>query len=172
MKHIIQIHLEHQTDVILDIAIPSDKSLEDLHYTIINALKLDNNEMASFYMTNEEFELLQEIPLFKIDEQDNSMLNMSEITIASVLPNTNSQLIYVYDFLKMWRFLIYYSKASKNKSDKIEVINSIGEMPKEAPELSFETEKEFDSFDRGFEHLDSDLDGFNEELDKSNESEH
>tara|TARA_B100001250_G_scaffold412010_1_gene442097 strand:- start:959 stop:1465 length:507 start_codon:yes stop_codon:yes gene_type:complete len=168
MKHIIQIHLEHKTDVILDIEIPSEKSLEDLHYTIINSLKLDKNEMASFYMTNEKFELLQEIPLFKIDEQDNSMLNMSEITIASVLPNTNSQLIYIYDFLKMWRFLIYYSKESKNKSDKIEVINSIGEMPKEAPELSFEPEKEFSPFDREFEGLDSDL----EDFDKSNESEY
>ena len=161
MKHIIQIHLEHKTDVIRDIEIPSDKSLEDLHYAIIDALELNKNEIASFYMTNEEFELLQEIPLFKIDEEDSSMLDMSEITIASVFPKIDSQLIYVYDFLKMWRFLVSYSKETENKSEKIEVINSIGEMPKEAPEIIFEAEKEFDPFDGSFE-----------DFDKLNESEH
>jgi hypothetical protein len=154
MKHIIQIHLEHKTDVIRDIEIPSEKSLEDLHDVIIGSLELDKNEMASFYMTNEKFELLQEIPLFKIDEKDNSMLDMSEITIASVFTKIDSQLIYVYDFLKMWRFLISYSKETENKSETINVINSIGKMPKEAPEIIFEAEKEFDPFDGAFEDFD------------------
>ena len=72
MKHIIRIQLEHKTDVIRDIEIPSSKSLKDLHYTIIESLKLDKNEIASFYMTNEELELLEEIPLFKINEEDNN----------------------------------------------------------------------------------------------------
>ena len=53
MKHLILVQLEHKTDVIIDIEIPSNKSLEDLHYTIIDSLKLDENEIASFYMTNE-----------------------------------------------------------------------------------------------------------------------
>ena len=43
MKHIIQVQLEHKTDVIRDIEISSNKSLEDLHYTIIDSLKLDKN---------------------------------------------------------------------------------------------------------------------------------
>ena len=154
MKHVIQIHLEYKTDVIRDIEIPSNKSLADLHHTIIDSLELDKNQMASFYMTNEEFELLQEIPLFKIDEKDNSILDMSEITIASVFTKIDSQLIYVYDFLKMWRFLISYSKKTKNKSEAIDVINSIGKMPKEAPEIIFEAEKEFDPFDGVFEDFD------------------
>ena len=138
MKHIIRLQLEHKTDVIRDIEIPSNKSLEDLHYTIIDSLKLDENEMASFYITNEELELLDEIPLFKIDNEDNSMVNMSKITISSVFQEINSQLIYIYDFLNMWRFLISYSKEIESKSEKIKVINSIGKMPKEAPEIIFE----------------------------------
>ena len=162
MKHIIRIQLEHKTDVIRDIEIPSNKSLEDLHYTIIDSLKLDKNEIASFYITNETLELLQEIPLFKIDEKDNSILDMSEITIASVFPNINSQLIYVYDFLKMWRFLISYSKETENKSETIDVINSIGKMPKEAPEIIFEAEKEFDPFNKVLEKFDSDFEKLNE----------
>ena len=134
MKHIIQIHLEHKNDVIRDIEIPSEKSLKDLHYTIIDCLKLEKNEMASFYMTNEDFELLQEIPLFKIDDKDYSMLDMSEITIASVFPNIDSQLIYVYDFLKMWRFLVSYSKETKNESKKIHLKVSLEKLYQELDE--------------------------------------
>ena len=137
MNHIIRIHLEHKTDVIRDIKIPSNKSLKELHYAIINALAIKNNEMASFYITNDKLELLQEIPLFKIDEKDNSMLDMSEITISSIFPDLNSQLIYIYDFLKMWRFLISYEKETKDNTKSIEVINSIGYMPEEAPEIVF-----------------------------------
>jgi hypothetical protein len=158
MTKIIRIHLEHKNDVIRDIAISSEKTLEDLHFEIIDSLKLDKNEMASFYMTNDEFELLQEIPLFKIDDKENSMLGMNEITVGTVFPEVNSQLLYVYDFLKMWRFSITFTEDSENETTENICIKSIGEMPKEAPEIQFEAKKEFDPFDAAFE----DFDEFNE----------
>ena len=158
MIKIIRIHLEYKEDVIRDIAIASEKTIEDLHFEIIDALKLDENEMASFYMTNDEFELLQEIPLFKIDEKENSMLAMNEITVGAVFPEVNSQLLYVYDFLKMWRFSITFIEESDNETTENSCIKSIGEMPKEAPEIQFEAKKEFDPFDTAFE----DFDEFNE----------
>ncbi|MEC7646012.1 MAG: hypothetical protein VX689_00845 [Bacteroidota bacterium] len=145
MKHIIRIQLEHKTDVIREMAIPSSKSLKDLHDTIVKSLNLNKNEIASFYMTNEELELLEEIPLFKINEEDNSMCDMSEMKIASVFQTINNQLIYIYDFLKMWRFLISCSTTTKDESKEIKIINSIGKMPEEAPEIIFESENKFDS---------------------------
>ena len=158
MIKIIRIHLEYKEDVIRDITIASEKTIEDLHFEIIDALKLDKNEMASFYITNDEFELLQEIPLFKIDEKENSMLAMNEITVGAVFPEVNSQLLYVYDFLKMWRFSITFIEESDNETTENSCIKSIGEMPKEAPEIKFEAKKEFDPFDTAFE----DFDEFNE----------
>ena len=146
MKHVIRTQLEHTTDVIIDIEIASNRSLEDLHYAIINALSLNKNEIASFYITNEQFELLQEIPLFKIDEQDNSMFDMSKMTIASVFQKVDSQLIYIYDFLKMWRFLVSYLEETENNTEITKVINSVGKMPKEAPEIIFQSEKEVTCF--------------------------
>ena len=154
MTKIIRIHLEHKDDVIRDIAISSEKTIEDLHFEIIDALKLDKNEMASFYITNDEFELLQEIPLFKIDEKENSMLAMNEITVGAVFPEVNSQLLYVYDFLKMWRFSITFIEKSDNETTENSCIKSIGEMPKEAPEIQFEAKKECDPFDNAFEDFD------------------
>ena len=154
MTKIIRIHLEHKDDVIRDIAISSEKTIEYLHFEIIDALKLDKNEMASFYMTNDEFELLQEIPLFKIDDKENSMLGMNEITVGAVFQEVNSQLLYVYDFLKMWRFSITFIEESDNETTENSCIKSIGEMPKEAPEIQFEAKKEFDPFDTDFEDFD------------------
>ncbi len=156
MKHIIQIHLEHKDDVIRDIEIPSNKSLKDLHLTIIKSLKLDKYEMASFYKTNDNFDLLQEIPLFKIDNKDHEMLDMNQIKIEHILPEVNDNLIYIYDFLKMWRFLISYSKKSTDKTNNIKVINSIGIMPKEAPNILFEEKSDdiFNNYDQDLDKID------------------
>ena len=165
MKHIIRIQLEHKTDVIIDIEIPSSTSLEDLHYTIIDSLKLDKKEIASFYMTNEELELLEEIPLFKINEEENSMCEMREIKIESVFQTINNQLIYIYNFLKMWRFLVSCSKITEDECEETKIINSIGEMPEEAPEIIFESTQQFDPSEQ--------LGGaFDEEFDELNETEY
>ena len=144
MKHIIQIHLEHKTDVLREIEILTNNSLKDLHNMIKKTLKLEDNQMASFYKTNEEFELLKEIPLFKIDEKDIHMPDMSEMTISSAFPKANSKLIYVYDFLKMWRFLATYSRNSMSKSKTNRIIKNIGDMPIDAPDVIFEADSKFD----------------------------
>ena len=158
MKYIIRIQLEHKTDVIREIEIASSKSLKDLHDTIVKSLNLNENEIASFYMTNEELELLEEIPLFKINEEENSMYDMSEMKIESVFQTINNQLIYIYDFLKMWRFLISCSTIKQDESKKIKIINSIGKMPKEAPEIIFESENKFDSSEDLGENLHDEFD--------------
>ena len=153
MKHIIRIHLENKEDVIRDIEITETHNLEQLHFAIVDAFELEKNEMASFYMTNDEFELLQEIPLFSIEDKNNSMLGMNEIVISSVFRSEGNRLLYVYDFLNMWRFLITFHASSENTTDETIFINKIGKMPKEAPEITFEAEKEFDPFEEAFDEF-------------------
>jgi len=158
MKSTIQVHLEYKEDVIRDIEIASTSNLEDLHLAIITAFELDKNELASFYMTNEDFELLQEIPLFAVDDKENPMLGMNEVILSSILFNEGAQLLYVYDFMKMWRFLITLTETNEEKITTANCIKSIGKMPKDAPEISFKAEKEFDPFEDAFD----DFDEFNE----------
>ena len=153
MKHIIRIHLENKEDVIRDIEIIATHNLEQLHFAIVDAFELEKNEMASFYMTNDEFELLQEIPLFSIEEKNNSMLAMNEIILSSVFRLEGNQLLYIYDFLKMWRFLITFHTRSEDKTDETVCINKIGKMPKEAPKITFKAEKEFDPFEEAFDEF-------------------
>tara|TARA_B100002052_G_scaffold95601_1_gene88228 strand:+ start:5740 stop:6213 length:474 start_codon:yes stop_codon:yes gene_type:complete len=145
MNYIIQIHLEHEKDIIRKIEICEDSNLYILHNKIVESLNLDQNQMASFYFTNEKLDLKKEIPLFNIDENEN--IEMSNIKIKSAFCNINDQLIYVYDFLKMWRFLVTYEKTSKSETEETKVIYSVGEMPKKAPDIIFKSENDSESSD-------------------------
>jgi hypothetical protein len=154
MKNIIQAHLEYKKDVIRDIEINSANNLEELHKAIVIAFDLDKNQLASFYITNDEFELLQEIPLLSVVDKENSMLGMSDIILSSILKEEGSKLLYVYDFMKMWRFLITLTQITDEEITKAKCINSIGIIPEDAPEIIFKTEKEFDPFDEAFDDFD------------------
>tara|TARA_B100000767_G_scaffold43090_1_gene37017 strand:+ start:1418 stop:1900 length:483 start_codon:yes stop_codon:yes gene_type:complete len=153
MKSIIQIHLEYKKDVVRDIEINSISNLEELHHAIVKAFELDENELASFYITNDEFELLQEIPLFRVEDKDNSMLGMSDIILSSILKEEGAQLLYIYDFMKMWRFLITLNEINEDKITNSKCINSLGIMPEDAPEISFKAEKKFDPFGEAFDEF-------------------
>jgi len=154
MKYLIKVFLESKEDVIRDIEINSNKSFEELHFAIIDSLALDKNEMASFYITNDNFELLKEIPLYVMNEEDRVTKSMKETTISSVLTEEGNQLIYVYDFLNMWRFLVQLHKCEDKIVEQTMCIHKIGKMPKDAPKIQFEAEKEFDPFEDAFDDSD------------------
>tara|TARA_B100000965_G_C19391282_1_gene669075 strand:- start:328 stop:777 length:450 start_codon:yes stop_codon:yes gene_type:complete len=133
MKYNIRITLESKEDVIREIEINSDCFMSELHYFIIDAFGLDNKELASFYTVNSELELEDEFPL--ISFQDNSS-NMENTKLESVLTNVNDKLIYVFDYMKMWRFLIDLIKIETDFKEK-KCTLKIGKIPDEAPEVIF-----------------------------------
>ena len=133
MKYNIRITLESKEDVIREIEINSDCFMSELHYFIIDAFGLDKKELASFYIVNSELELEDEFPL--ISFQDNSS-NMENTKLESVLTNVNDKLIYVFDYMKMWRFLIDLIKIETDFKEK-KCTLKIGEIPDEAPEVIF-----------------------------------
>ena len=99
MNYIIQINLEHKESIMREISISSNNNLEELHYKIIDIFKLDKNEIGSFYTTNSELEIIQEISLINMDNKEQS-LQMKDIKIKDILNKKDQHLIYVYDFLK------------------------------------------------------------------------
>ena len=112
MKKILEINLEHKDDVIREIEI-NPKNLEFLHHSIIDVFGLKENELASFYTVNNKLETRQEIPLLNFNSEDKDLIEMRNYEISSVLANEGDQVIYVYDFMKMWRFLITLKKKNK-----------------------------------------------------------
>jgi hypothetical protein len=68
---------------------------------------------------------------------------MSDVLIGDVINNQNSKLIYVYDFLNMWTFLVQLVEVAEGIKgiDYPNTIFSKGEIPEKAPEKKFKSEK-------------------------------
>jgi len=142
MKYCLRITLESKEDIVREIEINSDILLSDLHYFIIEVFGLDNKELASFYIVDNELELLEEIPLFSFEEHTRSMEN---IKLNSLLIEKTDKLLYVFDYMKMWRFLVELIDIDKDFIEK-KCTFQIGKIPNEAPKIIFSKEKENDFY--------------------------
>ena len=133
MKYNIRVILESKEDVIRDIEINSDCLLSELHYYLIECFDLNKNELASFYTTNNELAIIDEIPLVSFEDIGP---NMENTKLEIVLDEHNNNLIYVHDYMKMWRFLIELKSKDVDFNIK-KCVSKIGKMPNEAPEINF-----------------------------------
>ena len=165
MIYKIRLILDTKEDVIRDVAIGYNGTLEDLHNAISNAFGFEGNEMAAFYLTDNDWNQGEEIPLFDMSEAGESM-SMQHFTIKDVLPEEENKLIYVYDFLAMWTFYVELMVIEEN-TNQVELpslLFSVGVVPEEAPEKEFKGENiggndgydDFDNYD------DLDFDNFDE----------
>ena len=143
MKYNIRVILESKEDVIRNIEINSNCLLSELHYYLIECFDLNKNELASFYTTNNELEINDEIPLISFEDRGSNMQNTK---LEVVLDEHSNNLIYVYDYMKMWRFLIEL-KSKEEDFDFKKCLSKIGKMPKEAPEINFSLENQNDDED-------------------------
>ena len=144
--------LESKENVIRELVINEDLTLDMLHFEIIKKFNLDRYEMASFYQVDSELNLEKEYSLIDTNELEQSNLTMNKVSISSVLFEKKCRLIYIHDFLKMWRFYIEYVEQVNSK-EKI-YLSSIGKMPNEAPEIIFKSENKIRNSDSFKSQLD------------------
>jgi len=137
-----------EEDIFRDIEIRKSDTLEDLHNTITQSFGFDGTEMASFYISDDEWNQGEEISLFDMSEGINSVKLMNETLLEDVVDDTKTKLIYVYDFLSMWTFLVELGEIVEVAEglDYPNLMYVHGQIPNEAPEKSFETD-ESDDFD-------------------------
>ncbi len=134
--------LDAKEDVFRDIEIDSESTLEELHNSITQAFGFEGNEMASFYESNEEWSQGEEIALFDVSEGMNSIRIMNETSIDDVTYREQPRLIYVYDFLNMWTFLVELADIAEVDPEQTypNLMFAHGEIPEEAPEKEFVAE--------------------------------
>ena len=149
--------LDYNDDVFREILINTENTLEDLHKVIVSAFALKPEEMAAFYLTNEDWEQGEEIPLIAMEPNSREMQNIS---VNDIFQNTE-KLLYVNDFLTLWRFMIEVEEIGEIKEvEEAEVLLSFGKMPDEAPTVRFISNEESYSEDEDV-YYDT-LDEFNE----------
>jgi hypothetical protein len=132
-----------EEDIFRDIEIRKTDTLEDLHNTITQSFGFDGTEMASFYVSDEEWNQGEEISLFDMSEGVNAVKLMNSVLIEDVLDADKTRIIYVYDFMNMWTFLVELGEIVEESQgvDYPNLMFVIGQIPMEAPEKSFEAEK-------------------------------
>lgn len=161
-----RIILDNDTEdnVFRDLEIREDDTLEDLHNAITQSFGFDGSEMASFYVSDDQWSQGEEYSLFDMSEFGDAKL-MEETSINDVVHEATTKLIYVYDFLSMWTFFVELAEIVEetDSADYPNLLFSHGQIPDEAPEKSFQTEdfEEFNEFEDDldiddYDHLDFD----------------
>lgn len=154
--------LDAEDDVFRDIAIQEDDTLEDLHNAIVNAFGFDGMEVASFYTCDDQWNQEEEIPMFDSGDVPGEMKIMSDYALNQLLSEDQTKIIYVYDFINMWTFLVELAAVEESEAGVTypNLLFSHGELPAAAPEKEFEAEKEdfYSEFEDDLD--DDDLDMF------------
>ena len=143
MIYRLRVILDNDTDddIFRDIEIRKTDTFEDLHNVLTQSFGFDGSEMASFYSSNDQWEQVQEIALFDMGGNSDVMM-MNETIIEDLINEDNNKLIYIYDFLNMWTFLIELGEIVEEAqgTDYPNLMFVCGQVPSEAPEKQFEAE--------------------------------
>jgi hypothetical protein len=136
-------------DIFRDIEIRNTDSLEDLHNVITQSFGFDGSEMASFYLSDDEWNQGEEISLFDVNEGGTDIQLMSQTTIDSVVSESRTKLLYIYDFLSMWTFMVELGEIVEEAqgTDYPNLLFVHGQVPSDAPEKVFEAKSSDDSYD-------------------------
>lgn len=159
--------LDAEEDVFRDIAIEENDTLEDLHNAIVNAFGFDGMEVASFYTCDDTWNQEDEIPMFDTGDVPGENRIMSDYQLSDILDRENTKIIYVYDFINMWTFLVELAAIDQPEAGATypDLLFTHGQMPAQALEKSFEADyDEGESYHDFEDDLDQDdLDGFGDD---------
>ncbi len=159
--------LDAEDDVFRDVAIDENDTLEDLHNALFNAFGFDGLEVASFYTCDETWNQEEEISLFDTGDVVGEQRIMSDYVLNELLNKQQTKIIYVYDFINMWTFLVELAAIEEEVTGQNypNLMFSHGELPEAAPEKEFEADMNSDVYNEEFEDdLDQDdLDAFGDD---------
>ena len=146
-----------EDDIFRDLEIRESDSLEDLHNIITQSFGFDGTEMASFYISDEQWNQGEEISLFDLSDENSGRL-MNETILNDVVHEAQPKLIYVYDFLSMWTFYVELAEIVEEaeSTDYPNLMFVHGQIPDTAPERLFESEGGEDIFNEFEDDLDID----------------
>jgi hypothetical protein len=158
MVYKFRVILDAEEDIFRDIAILSEDTLEDLHNAIFNSFGFDGMEVASFYTCDDTWNQEDEIPMFDAGDVPGEQKTMSDYQLEDLLDKQNTKIIYVYDFINMWTFLVELAAIEDQNPGNIypETIFSHGEMPDEGIEKNFEADMHDDIYGEFEDDLDED----------------
>tara|TARA_R110002072_G_scaffold234192_1_gene391753 strand:- start:10009 stop:10527 length:519 start_codon:yes stop_codon:yes gene_type:complete len=164
LKFRILLDSKSKNEVFRDILISDSDNFESFYKAILKAYNFNEDQMASFYMSNHNWDKGFEISLFDMTfgEDDTQILPgiMSESIIREYIQDPDQKMILVHDFLRMWMFLVELIGIEKENPAEPKLVLAVGDAPledskpQENEDLQFETDSEIgddeeDEFDFG-----------------------
>jgi len=158
MVYKFRVILDTEEDIFRDIAILEEDTLEDLHNAIVNAFDFDGLEIASFYTCDDKWNQEDEISLFDTGDVPGEQKIMSDYQLSEILDKENTKIIYVYDFLNMWTFLVELAAIEEITVGETypSLLFSHGIMLADAAEKEFEADMNDEIYGEFEDDLDED----------------
>lgn len=157
LKFRVLLDSKDKNEVFRDILISDQDNFESFYRAILSAYYFSNDQMASFYMSNDNWDKGFEISLFDMSfgEDDSQILPgvMNTSKIGEFIQESDQKIILVHDFLRMWIFLIELIGYQEETPEAVKTVLSVGNAPHEESKpaqddsLQFETDSEFDEED-------------------------
>lgn len=123
--------IDTEHDVFRDIEIETESNFDSLHKAVLDAFDFEQGEMASFYLSDEEWSKGLEISLMDMGGVDEDSLSMSTTILSDMVMKPGDKILYVYDFMRMWIFYIELVEVKKDKPSTIypRVALAFGDAP-------------------------------------------
>ena len=153
-------------DVFRDIELSQTATLEDFHNVITQSFGFDGSEMASFYTSDEQWSQNEEISMFDMGdgEEGETIRLMNETQLEDIVHEASPRLLYIYDFLSMWTFMIELADIGEPEAGQ-EYPNIMfvhGQVPENVQEINFETEDMHGEDEDAFSDSTIDLEDYDE----------
>lgn len=132
-----RVTFEDDSDLYRDIDILTEQSFLQLHNAIIKAFEFTSNELASFYLSDDNWRKGDEIALEDMNDEDAELPPvklMRKSIVADFIEDPHQKFVYVFDFLKMWTFYVELVKIIPKEDIELKypaVTKSGGEIPKQ-----------------------------------------
>ncbi len=149
--------MDTEQDVFRDIEIETESNFDSLHKALLDAFDFEQGEMASFYLSDEEWSKGLEISLMDMGGVDEDSLSMSTTLLSDMVMKPGDKILYVYDFMRMWIFYIELIEVKKDKPSTIypRVALAFGDAPSQDSK-EFQDMFEADVVGAGLSDLDDD----------------
>jgi hypothetical protein len=167
LKFRVLLDTEKDEEIFRDILITDTDNFESFYKAIISAFRFQGLEMASFYVSNDSWDKGHEINLMDMtygdDDMDGLPNVMKDAIIKDFLEEPDQKFILVYDFMRMWIFLIELIGYEKEGPESPQLLLAIGmappedSKPAENDQLFMGDLPEEEDDDFGFNDFDDDL---------------
>ncbi|MCF8428006.1 MAG: plasmid pRiA4b ORF-3 family protein [Bacteroidia bacterium] len=152
-----KVSFEDYEDISRVIEIKATQTFLDFHKAILDSIKFDDKQMASFYMSNDSWKKGQEITLEDMSEGDEKRIPiMANSKLNQFVADPHQKILYVYDFIECWAMNIELVSIQKEETPKTNYpvcIKSTGLAPKQydkVQKFGMVEDNEFDEITKNY----------------------